>query len=123
MLEPIISFSTAKLAIGKGITHPLKRGFGARFYHPRTKNILWDGRTGRCKVNELYPAHTQVELQRYLRNKLFIIVTVVPLAEGFFSAKILSFNKEVGYFKRDTTASTSWEEALDQGLQTALNNL
>lgn len=120
MLEPIINFDTAKLAVEKGVKAFPIRGFGARFYHPRTKNILWDGRLGRCKAINLYPAYTQVGLQRYLREQELIIISVVCHDIDYFMSKVISFNKERGYFIKNTTSYLTWEEALEAGIQLTL---
>ena len=122
-MEPIITFSTAKLAVEKIGRGPIRRGFGAKFYHPRTQNLLWDGRTGRCNVNSLYPAHTQVALQRYLREKYYVVVSVYSPSKGYYIGTSISFNRELGYFRTSSVAFTSWEEALESTLVLTLNLL
>ena len=126
MKDEIIKFETAKLAKENGY---LKingwMGFVDKFYHPRTKTLLSMGRTGKTPFNDLIYAPTQSLLQRWLREKHDIFVTVsIPYSEfGKYSSEVWENNLEDGVkilAIDGMTVFTSYEESLEEGLLEAL---
>lgn len=130
MQDELISFETAKLAKEKGFDWPVDE-----FYMAETGEFFEGGdfieKVNHNEFPDVVSAPTQSLLQRWLREKLKIIVSVTPYAEGcklynnieidepeesMWSVFIHS-NRQAIY---DHVDLPSYEAALEQGLPKAL---
>jgi hypothetical protein len=126
MEETKIIFDTAKLAKEKGFDLPTECGFedgiSTYCFHYReygdVVHLDWNNETFRHK-KERYSRPTQSLLQKWLREVYSINVIVETDNNGskFYKVRIWeNGNNNVGYF----TSFTTYEEALEIGLQEAL---
>ena len=116
MKEELITFETAKLAKEKGFFYK-----GLMY---RKEGTLSDNRGFLYNLN-VYSASTQSILQKWLREKHNIMVTVsIPYEEfGFYAAEIWGENREDGIKILEIDGMSvfkTYEEALEEGLQEAL---
>lgn len=147
MKETLISFETAKLAKEVGFTlqsNPF--GYITKFYEPSTKIIRSYGRHRVKNIDELIYAPTQSLLQKWLREKHNIHISVtlefigsdewvyayeiiyLPKNEANIKRRSVLFKKIYSFsFKEEIgTYNGGWdtyEEALEEGLKESLKLL
>lgn len=123
MNDTVISFETAKLAKEKRvIISTTIMGWTTCWYHPRTKNILRCGRTGKCKLSEMYPIYTQSLLQKWLREKHNLFVTTGINRDKIQRRYVYYIDdlKDYELVEESLQLFDSYEEALEKALQEAL---
>lgn len=122
MKDEPISFETAKLAKEKGFTFFKRMGYTTSFYHPKTRSILRLGRTGRCKLEDLYYRSTQNLLQKWLREEFRIdVLPTMSKNSRTYGYRILCIEdgKTIEYVHIYEKHET-YEEALEFGLMEGL---
>ena len=139
MKETLITFETAKLAYEKGYTREV---VGISFTSTRRnyyntqgelngdctdfiKDVLKYGRE-KAKINHiLYPATSQSLLQKWLREKHGYHIVLIPTITTYWTFKIVNVLKKntmeiPPYTDVSGKDFTTYEEALEEGLQEAL---
>ena len=116
MIEELITFETAKLAKEKGLIEgiPVNNTYTIGFKSIKPKNKLNDflPRNSVKGQPHLALAPTQTLLQRWLREKHEIFVTVVPYVK---EAKLM-WTTYLHLRDKDFQAWSTYEQALEQGL-------
>ena len=124
MTEELITFDTAKLAKEKGFIVGNGADLFGRFYHPN-KELTSNNR------GDNFSAPTQSLLQRWLREKHKIYITVIPRKphsdfRGEVMFQLISLYKDKidgdvsSFIKPSEPLYNLYEEALEKGLQIAL---
>lgn len=115
MEETYITFETSKLALEKGFNGYQYSSFYANYYNcdGSVGNSLWQ------HLENKSPRYvTQSLLQKWLREKHNLIVSIIPrfFTTVFYEYRILGIEVEVNSYD-------SYEDALENGLKCALENI
>ena len=115
MTEQLISFETAKLAKEKGFGLNSYTGFV--FDEDKTElNLAF------YDMENKYARPTQSLLQKWLRDKHYILVESTHYTAKYFTFKIYERNSIINIIKLGSVDNLydTYEEALEKGLQEAL---
>ena len=121
MKEQLISFETAKLAKEKGYTGtPPYFGYVDKFYE-NNGTIRSYGMHRVKNIKELIHAPTQSLFQKWLREKHNIDITIKVGREKNIKVYYTHLSQLSHHYKEyNWSPCTSYEDALEAGLQTAL---
>lgn len=125
MKEQLISIETARLAKEKGFNVPTKARYSCATWHDNQFHIFKNG-IGKCKNDEedSISAPTQALLQKWLRKKHGIHINIdFGLQWGFQLIPIGWSGEPFSENFIDGKNWLSYEEALENGLLTALQLL
>lgn len=129
-MERKISYDLAKLAYSKGFRNSNPSfGYITSYYHPISKSIIRHGRTGKCKVSELYYRSSLYELQTWIRDIHNINIYVgehqiFPYYEGTLEGFNYGFSYIAGCASNIYDENNSfkyYEDALENALLEVLN--
>lgn len=123
MREQIVSFETAKLAKEKGFKIVGGTfGFKDKFYEIETQSIKYSGCRERKITKDLIFAPTQTFLQKWLRDRQNIDLSVITEEYRIYACCLDIYTKDgEGEYSDWWTGFKTYEQALEKGLVEALN--
>lgn len=121
MVQNEITYQTAKLAFEK--KYPVYNNISkSNFYNRRTKNLIHFGRTGTQGKEHMYAAPKQELLNKYLREKHQIIISIQFKLINEFDIVYYALVYDVlnHHIHHERRLYRKYEEALENALQVGL---